>query len=38
MLVKKSFYFVRHGETDHNRRLLCAGGGTDIPLNEIGQH
>lgn len=37
MLIKKSFYFVRHGETDHNRQHICAGGGTDIPLNDTGQ-
>ncbi len=37
MLIKKSFYFVRHGETDYNRRQLCAGGGTDVPLNDLGQ-
>ena len=30
------FYFVRHGETDFNRRHLLAGGGLDHPLNEYG--
>lgn len=29
------FYFVRHGETDHNKRRLLTGQ-LDIPLNDIG--
>lgn len=37
MLVKKSFYFARHGETDYNLRNICAGGTTDCPLNETGK-
>jgi len=37
MLIKKSFYFVRHGETDHNRQGLCAGGKVDTSLNETGK-
>lgn len=37
MLVKKSFYFARHGETDHNRQNICAGGMVDCPLNETGK-
>jgi broad specificity phosphatase PhoE len=37
MLVKKSFYFVRHGETDHNLNGLCAGGKVDVCLNETGR-
>lgn len=37
MLLKKSFYFVRHGETDYNRNYLCAGGQTDTPLNKTGK-
>lgn len=36
MLTKKSFYFIRHGQTDYNNRSICAGGKTDIPLNETG--
>lgn len=36
MIVQKEFYFVRHGETDHN-----AGGDSgeqgDMPLNENGR-
>lgn len=37
MLVKKSFYFARHGETDYNLQNICAGGTTDCPLNETGK-
>jgi broad specificity phosphatase PhoE len=37
MLLKKPFYFVRHGETDHNQKRLCAAGQTDIPLNRTGK-
>lgn len=37
MLVKKSFYFARHGETDYNLRNVCAGGTVDCPLNETGK-
>ena len=37
MLIKKAFYFVRHGETDYNRNYLCAGSQTDAPLNETGE-
>jgi len=36
MLEKKSFYFVRHGESEHNQRGLVAGGQTDSPLTEKG--
>jgi probable phosphoglycerate mutase len=36
MLLKKSFYFVRHGETDYNLHYLCAGGKIDAPLNKTG--
>lgn len=36
MLQKKSFYFVRHGESEHNQRGLVAGGKTDSPLTEKG--
>lgn len=38
MLLKKSFYFVRHGETDYNRNYLCAGSQIDAPLNQTGKH
>ena len=37
MLIKKSFYFVRHGETDYNRNYLCAGSQIDAPLNKTGK-
>lgn len=29
------FYFLRHGQTDHNRQRICQGH-TDVPLNSIG--
>lgn len=36
MLDKKTFYFVRHGESEHNRRGVIAGSQTDSPLTEKG--
>lgn len=38
MLIQKSFYFVRHGETEHNAAGIAAGGMTDTPLNNKGIH
>lgn len=35
-LIKKSFYFMRHGQTDWNQQGLCMGH-QDIPLNETGR-
>jgi len=35
-LLKKKFYFVRHGETDWNKMSLCQGH-TDIALNDTGK-
>ncbi len=35
MLAAKSFYYLRHGETDWNREHR-AQGHNDIPLNDIG--
>lgn len=29
------FYFLRHGQTDHNRQRICQGH-TDVPLNATG--
>lgn len=37
MLLQQPFYFVRHGETDHNKNRLCAGAKTDVPLNRVGK-
>ena len=31
----RRFYFLRHGQTDHNRKRICQGH-ADIPLNEAG--
>jgi broad specificity phosphatase PhoE len=30
------FYFLRHGETDHNRQNIVQGW-TDVPLNALGE-
>lgn len=35
-VTKKSFYFIRHGQTDWNFKGLCMGH-SDIPLNEQGR-
>ncbi len=32
-----TFHFVRHGETDHNRRGIVQGRGVDAVLNATGQ-
>ncbi len=32
----KRFYFLRHGQTEHNRQRICQGH-TDVPLNERGK-
>ena len=34
-MIKRSFYFIRHGETDWNAKGIMQGH-TDIPLNEKG--
>ena len=36
MLTEKSFYFARHGESEHNARGICAGGKSDSPLSAKG--
>lgn len=35
-LKKKTFYFVRHAQTDANAKEIMCGGDGDIPLNEVG--
>lgn len=35
--MKKTFYFVRHGETDYNKRRIIQGSGVDAELNEKGR-
>ncbi len=32
----KTFYFIRHGQTDANAQGLMCGGDWDISLNEVG--
>lgn len=36
MIYRQEFYFVRHGQTDHNKHNLTTDCG-DIPLNETGR-
>lgn len=35
-LIKKKFYFLRHGKTNWNEKQLCQGH-LDIPLNQAGR-
>ena len=37
MLKERSFYFARHGESEHNERGICAGGRSDSPLTAKGR-
>lgn len=34
--MKKTLYFVRHGETEYNRLKIVQGKGINAPLNETG--
>ncbi|MCP5491061.1 MAG: histidine phosphatase family protein [Chlamydiales bacterium] len=34
--MRKGFYFLRHGQTDHNAKGILAGAETDVPLNQVG--
>ena len=34
--MKKDFYFLRHGQTDQNRKGIPVGPELDVPLNEKG--
>lgn len=36
MITKKEFYFVRHGQTDHNVRGILSDG-SDVSLNDMGR-
>lgn len=35
-ILNKSFYFIRHAQTDANAKGLMCGGDWDIPLNDAG--
>lgn len=35
--MKKTFYFIRHGQTDLNKRGIVQGRGVNTPLNENGR-
>ncbi len=34
--MRKTFYFIRHGQTDLNLKGIVQGRGVDSPLNEMG--
>ena len=34
--MKKTIYFIRHGETDFNRKHIIQGSGVDSELNDLG--
>jgi len=35
--LKRSFYIIRHGQTDLNKRGIVQGRGIDSPINETGR-
>jgi broad specificity phosphatase PhoE len=37
MILSKTIYLIRHGETDYNRKGVVQGSGIDADLNELGQ-
>lgn len=37
VLAPRSFFFIRHGETEHNVKNICAGGTVDSALTERGK-
>lgn len=37
MKILKTFYFIRHGQTEFNRLRIIQGGGIDSSLNEEGR-
>ena len=37
MIPKRSFYILRHGESEANAADIIAGGGLDSPLNDMGR-
>lgn len=36
MIPRKPFFYLRHGETDHNAKQILSGGDCDVPLNDCG--
>lgn len=34
----KELYFIRHGQTDYNKRRIVQGSGVDSDLNNVGLH
>lgn len=36
--MKKTFYFIRHGQTDLNSKGIVQGRGIDSPLNDTGRN
>jgi len=36
MIPRKPFFFLRHGETDHNAKQILSGGDCDVHLNDSG--
>ncbi|MBS1595679.1 MAG: histidine phosphatase family protein [Bacteroidetes bacterium] len=36
-MIEKELYFIRHGQTDHNKKGIVQGKGVNLPLNELGQ-
>ncbi len=37
-MKQKTIYFIRHGETDHNRNRIVQGWGVDTSLNDTGRN
>lgn len=35
--IEKEIYFIRHGQTEHNKKGIVQGKGVNLPLNETGQ-
>ena len=35
--MKREFFFIRHGETDYNRKGIIQGSGVDSAINDLGR-